>query len=635
MYDSGEIKFELFSKSASMEEQLLMIENGGDGSDFEIDDVRGENLTENDVSDEEIEAEDLTRRMWKDRVKLKRLRERQKLAAIQLASEKSKPKQTSDQARRKKMSRAQGGILKYMLKLMQVCNARGFVYGIIPEKGKPMSGASDNIRAWWKEKVKFDRNGPAAIAKYEAENFAAENARNNGGKNCYSLMDLQDATLGSLLSSLMQHCDPPQRKYPLEKGIPPPWWPSGNNDWWISLGLPKGQVPPYKKPHDLKKIWKVGVLTAVIKHMSPNIEKIKTYVRKSKCLQDKMTAKESSIWLGVLNREEMSILHGGENGMSDVTENPRNSQEGRRVDTNSSNNDYDVDGVDDARDSISSKASQPCAENAVSTAEENSPPEGPHQIIQSQKQAREKRRRKKARVGSTIVDQEPAGSQNGHLQEESRDNIPDMNCLDLPVISYQMGNANLENCMNPSLSTQENHHRSKFIAPETGVDNVHEPGINALASVPPDNAAVGNMYVDGQSLYPGVGNDKLHSPTPPFGILTSSVGYGQPHNKEPLPVPVPGQQMSTGDTVAAGGHHLFQHELAINEQPGEAAVNMHPLAVEEPFQSDSYKYVGNQFENSLDGLSFDFNGYGSPLGPIPDIDDFFKDDYDLMEYLGT
>lgn len=51
---------------------------------------------------------------------------------------------------------------------MEVCKVRGFVYGIIPEKGKPVSGSSDNIReAWWKEKVKFDKNGAAAaIAKY-------------------------------------------------------------------------------------------------------------------------------------------------------------------------------------------------------------------------------------------------------------------------------------------------------------------------------------------------------------------------------------------------------------------------------------------------------------------------------------
>ena len=51
------------------------------------------------------------------------------------------------------------------LKMMEVCDVRGFVYGIIPEKGKPVSGASDNLRGWWKERVKFDRNGPAAMLR--------------------------------------------------------------------------------------------------------------------------------------------------------------------------------------------------------------------------------------------------------------------------------------------------------------------------------------------------------------------------------------------------------------------------------------------------------------------------------------
>ncbi|KAJ6702851.1 ETHYLENE INSENSITIVE 3-LIKE 3 PROTEIN [Salix viminalis] len=215
------------------------------------------------------------------------------------------------------MARAQDGILKYMLKLMEVCKARGFVYGIIPEKGKPVSGASDNIRAWWKEKVKFDKNGPAAIAKYDAECLAigeAENSRNGCSQS--ALQDLQDATLGSLLSSLMQHCDPPQRKYPLEKGVPPPWWPTGNEDWWVKLGLSLGQSPPYKKPHDLKKMWKVGVLTAVIKHMTPDIAKIRR--------------------------------HG-------VTESPQGGRRQKKKPAISSDSDYDVNGVDDGVGSVSSK----------------------------------------------------------------------------------------------------------------------------------------------------------------------------------------------------------------------------------------------------------------------------------------
>ncbi|KAK6802446.1 hypothetical protein RDI58_000226 [Solanum bulbocastanum] len=324
-------------------------------SDIEIDDIKCDNIAEKDVSDEEIEPNELERRMWKDRVKLKRLKEKQKLAA-RLAAEKQDNKQVTDQATRKKMSRAQDGILKYMLKLMEVCNARGFVYGIIPDKGKPVSGSSDNIRAWWKEKVKFDKNGLAAIAKYEAECLARGDGVGSQNRNPQSVLeDLQDATLGSLLSSLMQHCDPPQRKYPLEKGISPPWWPTGDEGWWAKMGLPKGQKPPYRKPHDLKKMWKVGVLTAVIKHMSPDIAKIRRLIRKSKSLQDKMTAKESSIWLAVLSREEATLQQAGsENGSSSIEE-PAGSRGEKKKPLISSDSDYDVDGTDDSIGSVSSR----------------------------------------------------------------------------------------------------------------------------------------------------------------------------------------------------------------------------------------------------------------------------------------
>lgn len=141
----------------------------GDNSDIDVGDI-GEGMAEEDVSDEEIELNELEKRMWKDRIKYRRLKEQERNIAEKSNNEKRKYKQSLEQARRKKMARAQDGILKYMLKIMEVCKAQGFVYGIIPEKGKPVSGASDNIRAWWKEKVKFDKNGPAAIAKYQAEN---------------------------------------------------------------------------------------------------------------------------------------------------------------------------------------------------------------------------------------------------------------------------------------------------------------------------------------------------------------------------------------------------------------------------------------------------------------------------------
>ncbi|KAM7280705.1 hypothetical protein ACFE04_007839 [Oxalis oulophora] len=159
---------------------MMMFEDMGICSDLDF--FSGQHLPEGDVvdsqpeqetaiddefSDEEIDVDELEKRMWRDKMRLKRLKEQTKPKdGLDMA----KQRQSQEQARRKKMSRAQDGILKYMLKMMEVCKAQGFVYGIIPEKGKPVTGASDNLREWWKDKVRFDRNGPAAISKYMAEN---------------------------------------------------------------------------------------------------------------------------------------------------------------------------------------------------------------------------------------------------------------------------------------------------------------------------------------------------------------------------------------------------------------------------------------------------------------------------------
>ncbi len=325
-------------------DQSEEVEYGGnlDMGEFMADND-ADGLQDEDFSDDDIDVDELEKRIWQDRLRLKRIKEQQKLKEV---NERPKHKQSQEQARRKKMSRAQDGILKYMLKMMEVCKAQGFVYGIIPEKGKPVSGASDNIRAWWKEKVRFDRNGPAAIAKYQADHALPGKPKGNvsASPTPHTLQELQDTTLGSLLSALMQHCDPPQRRYPLEKGIPPPWWPSSDEDWWPQVGLPKGQgAPPYKKPHDLKKAWKVGVLTAVIKHMSPDIAKIRKLVRQSKCLQDKMTAKESATWLSVLVQEEEVVQW--QNGTGGNKGTPATDNAGSLA-LNTSN-EFDIEGLDE------------------------------------------------------------------------------------------------------------------------------------------------------------------------------------------------------------------------------------------------------------------------------------------------
>ncbi|XP_039146735.1 ETHYLENE INSENSITIVE 3-like 3 protein [Dioscorea cayenensis subsp. rotundata] len=609
-------------------ENLAMIANDlADGSDFEVDDVRCENLTENDVSDEEIDEEDLARRMWKDRVKLRRIKEQQKLAA-QLAAEKPKPKQTSDQARRKKMARAQDGILKYMLKLMEVCNTRGFVYGIIPEKGKPVSGASDNLRAWWKEKVKFDKNGPAAVEKYDADNFVAANALGNGKGNNNSLMDLQDATLGSLLSSLMQHCDPPQRKYPLLNGTPPPWWPSGNEDWWINLGLPKGQAPMYRKPHDLKKVWKVGVLTGVIKHMSPNIDKIKYHIRKSKCLQDKMSAKESSIWLGVLSKEQMLAQQvSSDNGTSEVTETPATGKGERRDDNCSNDSEYDVDGFEDAQGSISSKddrgkvheGAQPSVEHAVSKVAQHSSRENVKQV-QERGEVGKQRKRKRHRESQKHADVPTEATNDQQISEESRDAILDMN---------QDGYHEIQNVHQQTSAAMPSRPSEEGFANQS---LVHEPGYHdtfrfSSANMPAQSMSVGVQPM----LYSGIENDGVLSGNN-FGFFPSPVDYELSHNKEQHhQLPLPGSQMIPEGAGFPSASHIFGYELTLNGRQSTIAEDIHPY-IEEPFPSGTDKFVSSHFDPTIDEIPFDMSMIPSP--PFL-VEDLLQDDEELIEYLGA
>ncbi|KAK7311140.1 hypothetical protein RJT34_09068 [Clitoria ternatea] len=273
---------------------MVLINEELDGDRFEQEDI-----TEEESEAECIDYDQLKKRMWKDRVLMQKMKEKR---------DKEEPDRQAKQeaSRRKKMSRAQDSVLKYMVKIMEVCNARGFVYGIIPEKGKPVSGSSDSLREWWKDQIRFDQNAPVAISKYLP---LLEKGEMDLTSYMHLLQDLQDSTLGSLLSALMQHCVPPQRRFPLERGISPPWWPTGEELWWGEQGLLAQEhgPPPYKKPHDLKKAWKVSVLAAVIKHMSPDMNRLRRLVTQSKTLQDKMTARDSATWSKVMNQEEVLL----------------------------------------------------------------------------------------------------------------------------------------------------------------------------------------------------------------------------------------------------------------------------------------------------------------------------------------
>lgn len=152
----------------------------------------------------------------------------------------------------------------------------------------------------------FDRNAPPAVVSLEAVLPVFEESLIS---NLYKLQDMNDNTIGSILSALIQHCEPPQRSCPLDRGMAPPWWPTGKETWWGLQGQAHAQLgpPPYRKPHDLRKGWKLSLLAAVIKHMSPRFDDMRSLVWQSKRLQHKISAKEADTWLRVLNQEQVLV----------------------------------------------------------------------------------------------------------------------------------------------------------------------------------------------------------------------------------------------------------------------------------------------------------------------------------------
>jgi ethylene-insensitive protein 3 len=617
-----------------MDHLTLLASELGDATDFMVDGI--DNLSENDVSDEEIDAEGLARRMWKDKIKLKRIQERQQRLAMQrLELENSKAKKLSDQALRKKMARVQNGILKYMLKLMEVCNARGFAYGIVPEKGKPISGTSENIREWWKEKVKFDKNGPAAIAKYEVENSVLVNAKSSETKTRYSLMELQDATLGSLLSALMQHCSPQQRRYPLDKGVPPPWWPSGHEAWWTSLGLPKGEVPPYRKPHDLKKVWKAGVLIGVIRHMAPNFYKIRNHVRKSKCLQDKMTAKESLIWLGVLQNEE-KYFHSTNNGVLAITHNSISGDRNEGI--YSSSDEYDVDRLEEPPRSTSSKDGegdpQPVlqirGERTSTTGNKRRRPNKHSKQVLSKQESNESQKRKSPTEISPVAEHEVEVTQrNDNPSEVLRNSIHAVNRFDhIEMVGTADQLTSLNHVSTIGALQQQGSSQGNFLSPDGAMINNYNGSQAANATQP-------SIYLGDQPL-PCQNSDIANSwsanslqqdvAVGPIGFNPSSVANQNSSMQQQLPLSM-NYQVPIAETGVMAESTPYSHQMAASVSSSAVAGQAHQL-MNNTFYSEP---AGKSVDGTFGGLSLDFFPGDSPM---LDIDELLDDD-DLMQYLGT
>lgn len=617
-----------------------------ENSDIDVGDV-GEGMAEEDVSDEEIDLNELEKRIWKDRIKYRRLKEQQKNMPEKNNNDKRKYKQSLEQARRKKMARAQDGILKYMLKIMEVCNAQGFVYGIIPEKGKPVSGASDNLRSWWKEKVKFDRNGPAAIAKYQAENSPLGAQKNHliVTSTSYSLQDLQDTTLGSLLSSLMQHCDPPQRRFPLEKGIPPPWWPSGDEDWWPQLGLQKGQgPPPYKKPHDLKKVWKVGVLTSVIKHMSPDVAKIRKLIRQSKCLQDKMTAKESATWLGVLNQEEACIQQLNQNHGASKSSSISGSPNDAGCLTTSSANEYDIDDYSYSPSSDSMKDDAQNEQTEVNPRERNLNLRGGHTASERNSLNNKTTDNSSvvARGGGLVSNSKKKRSHsNSSIQEKHPFLCPHEGCWHQDqrngFLDISQRNSHANNC--PYKPGTEG-----YMGAGAGVKQAElftEPLSQYSARFPSVRVISRTMYTEGDQheLFTGLHKTGVQSEGQ-LGLSRFGESDRSSHTRQQLQQSNDGNQVQRAIVeIQDGSSPVFGPPLVMDSSSTELCADVTNWQ-RDGFNIVTGKLVGNHFEPQSDGLPVDY-GFSSPFdfgidaaGSL-DADLDFSLDEDFIQYFGA
>lgn len=120
---------------------------------------------------------------------------------------------------------------------------------------------------------------------------------------------IKDNALRVMLSALMLSCNPPVGQRQGWTGAPPPWWPTAAEDWWAPevvahLNTMREHTPvPFAPAYKLKKVQKVAVLVAVVKHLSPDFDGIFKKVVVSLNGRAKLTDEEKDMWKSALENE--------------------------------------------------------------------------------------------------------------------------------------------------------------------------------------------------------------------------------------------------------------------------------------------------------------------------------------------
>ncbi|KAI3449917.1 hypothetical protein Pfo_006582 [Paulownia fortunei] len=457
----------------------------------------------------------------------------------------------------------------------------------------------------------------------------------------------------------------------------------GNEEWWTRLGLPKDQIPPYKKPHDLKKMWKVGVLTAVIKHMSPDIAKIRRLVRQSKCLQDKMTAKESSIWLGVLSREEAFIQQpSSDNGSSSISESLSRSRGNKKRPPVNSNSDYDVDGIDNGLGSVSSKDDRRNQSTDIVPFEPTV--DATPQPVKDKEHVGERPRKRKCSKFSPD-NQLAVLSLNKHPRDDPVDMAMDENHNDMQFAGYLMNESQPENDEITAMRPQENNAQGQPCLVESDFNffcSIRSSHPIPISSVSPDNESL--TYPVAQSadllafsshlihtpedsqLHNRPQLSKLHEKTQSCALHYELQDPGLHHGPQNS-VRQPGPQNSTlpeefknsglhqlsaysfySPSAAVGSSHQKQQSGAtFNEmhyRPEDSGVQLpvlprngidipggnFPPFVEDTFPHEQDGPVETQFQSPLNSLSPDLTGYSAFSLSVDGTSSLDTGDFDFM-----
>jgi hypothetical protein len=112
-----------------------------------------------------------------------------------------------------------------------------------------------------------------------------------------------NTTLSCMISMLIAVCHPPLRQHESRSGPPPLWWPTTSKQWWVTevaAHLPHVPMPvSFMCCKILKKVHRMAVLVAIVKHLLSDFARLARVVRHSR-----LFSSVAALWNSVHGNEQ-------------------------------------------------------------------------------------------------------------------------------------------------------------------------------------------------------------------------------------------------------------------------------------------------------------------------------------------